>query len=453
MPLPNIIEFVGTNISQRKFQQAQEKLLNYLGFEVPTKTELNSTVGTLNTAIAKKTDKTYVDNALTSLTNGASKFYPTLAEANADIANIAIKDKVEVGEIANGGTWYKATAEATSLTKSPYDPITISKQFTEDALADVIRYTLHLTSDDFEQGNFGAFPEKVVANNRVRSVEESYFNCKSYHTLKLTVPTGFKIYFIDHSGGKRVLNLQGGWLTGEQSIDLANVDNLAFIIAKTDDTAITPVAIDPLKITLYFIGGKEKFQRRLDSLSLTKNVEMDRSQLRVATFETTTMMPSNSNLRITTKYPLSVEEGSTVRFTFNDQVYSVAVNEGVEVGQPVTKDNGYSLSSPAKIVLQPTTKKILITVKRRDNQIVSEEDIDNLNLKITYQPGSSLFDTKPFETSEVVLATDKAITDYLDKITLYFSELKISKSTIKRVGIVGNFGWGSPPVSNFQVFL
>lgn len=40
MPLPNIIEFIGTNITQRKFQQAQEKLLNYLGVEVPTKTEI-----------------------------------------------------------------------------------------------------------------------------------------------------------------------------------------------------------------------------------------------------------------------------------------------------------------------------------------------------------------------------------------------------------------------------
>ena len=119
MPLPNILEFIGTNISQRKFQEAQEKLLNYLGFEVPTKTEL-----------AVKADKTYVDTALTGFTNGASKFYATLAAANADIANIGIKDKVEVGETTNGGTWYKATAGATSLTKSPYDPALQAQKYT-----------------------------------------------------------------------------------------------------------------------------------------------------------------------------------------------------------------------------------------------------------------------------------------------------------------------------------
>lgn len=74
-----------------------------------------------------KADKTYVDSALAGFSNGAAKFYPTLAAANADIANIALKDKVEVGEIANGGTWYKATAGVTTLTKSPYDPLTQAK--------------------------------------------------------------------------------------------------------------------------------------------------------------------------------------------------------------------------------------------------------------------------------------------------------------------------------------
>lgn len=77
--------------------------------------------------VAPKADKTYVDTALVGFTNGVSKFYPTLAAATADIANITIKDKVDIGESANGGTWYKATAGATTLTKSPYDPLTQAK--------------------------------------------------------------------------------------------------------------------------------------------------------------------------------------------------------------------------------------------------------------------------------------------------------------------------------------
>ena len=65
---------------------------------------------------------------------GASKQYATLALANADIANIALNKNVFVSESANGGYWYKATAGATSLTKSPYDPLTQAKDFTNSRL-------------------------------------------------------------------------------------------------------------------------------------------------------------------------------------------------------------------------------------------------------------------------------------------------------------------------------
>lgn len=82
--------------------------------------------------IAKKAEKVYVDNALTGLSNGSSKFYPTLALANADIANLAVNQPVNVGEAANGGLWYKATAGATTLTKSAYDPLTQAKSYADE---------------------------------------------------------------------------------------------------------------------------------------------------------------------------------------------------------------------------------------------------------------------------------------------------------------------------------
>ncbi|AMX19776.1 hypothetical protein IEC338SC_2650 [Acinetobacter pittii] len=123
MPLPNILEFIGSNVTQAGFKSAQDKLLQYLNLEVPTKNDLEV-----------KADKDYVDSALSSFTNGASRYYPTLAEANADIANLmpklvsdTVRDKVEVGESVNGGTYYKAAYNSTSLTKSPYDPLTQAK--------------------------------------------------------------------------------------------------------------------------------------------------------------------------------------------------------------------------------------------------------------------------------------------------------------------------------------
>ena len=77
-------------------------------------------------------DKTYVDGqlALKADKSEVDKFYPTLAQANADIANIAVNQPVNISESQNFGLWYKATTGATSLTKSAYDPLTQAKAYT-----------------------------------------------------------------------------------------------------------------------------------------------------------------------------------------------------------------------------------------------------------------------------------------------------------------------------------
>lgn len=74
-----------------------------------------------------KADLTYVNRALGALSSDATKFYPTIALANADIANLQVNQPVQVGEVETGGLWYKATAGATTLTKSPYDPVGLAK--------------------------------------------------------------------------------------------------------------------------------------------------------------------------------------------------------------------------------------------------------------------------------------------------------------------------------------
>lgn len=82
-------------------------------------------------AVAPKANKVDVDTALSNLSTTANKYYSTLAAANADIANIALNQSVTIGEEANGGLWYKATAEATSLTKSDYDPLRQAKSYAD----------------------------------------------------------------------------------------------------------------------------------------------------------------------------------------------------------------------------------------------------------------------------------------------------------------------------------
>ena len=82
-------------------------------------------------AVTPKANKVDVDTALSNLSTTANKYYSTLAAANADIANIALNQSVTIGEEANSGLWEKKITGATSLTKSPYDPLMQAKNLVD----------------------------------------------------------------------------------------------------------------------------------------------------------------------------------------------------------------------------------------------------------------------------------------------------------------------------------
>ena len=84
--------------------------------------------------VTLKANKVDVDTALSNLSTTANKYYSTLAAATTDIANIALNQSVTIGEAANSGLWEKTTAEATSLTKSAYDPLAQSKTYTSEVV-------------------------------------------------------------------------------------------------------------------------------------------------------------------------------------------------------------------------------------------------------------------------------------------------------------------------------
>lgn len=77
--------------------------------------------------------KNYVDTALSAFSGPATKFFLTVTAANAAIATIGTGEAVWIGDAANGGLWVKETAGATSLTKSPYDPLLQGKIYTDSA--------------------------------------------------------------------------------------------------------------------------------------------------------------------------------------------------------------------------------------------------------------------------------------------------------------------------------
>lgn len=118
--------------------------------------------------LAKKAEQVYVDGAIGAISTDASKQYATLALANAAISNINLNQNVFVSEAANGGYWYKATAGATSLTKSPYDPLAQAKQYADQvAVSSVISQQVNYDKIKAFIGNATDFSTLTSAEQRV----------------------------------------------------------------------------------------------------------------------------------------------------------------------------------------------------------------------------------------------------------------------------------------------
>ena len=73
---------------------------------------------------------TQMKQILGRLVQGISRTYNSLAEANADIANISVNTKVEVLSNKDGGVYFKAVSTDTFLTKSPNDPTELGRDYT-----------------------------------------------------------------------------------------------------------------------------------------------------------------------------------------------------------------------------------------------------------------------------------------------------------------------------------
>lgn len=147
LPTPN--SMTGDTVTEGQFKEKLTDFITYVD-ELPTATDveaaktaaiaraeqlktqsdqnLQTAKTELNSSISTKVEKNYFDSTLAAYQNGSLKTYPTLADANADIANIALNTKVTVLSATDGGDYYKETTNATSLKKSPYDPVLIASQ-------------------------------------------------------------------------------------------------------------------------------------------------------------------------------------------------------------------------------------------------------------------------------------------------------------------------------------
>lgn len=193
-----------------------------------------------NIEAAAESVKPYVDGALSDLSTAANKFYPTLAEANADIANINVNQPVTVGEAVNGGLWYKATVGATTLTKSAYDPktqaVAESKVYT-DTQAEKVGAKSFLNLINPAQETAQGYPNSSGAPNG----NTGYKMYLDY----IPATANQKLWFKRVSGGT-VLALYKAdkayistvSITGTTTTTLPNNANIAFVRIATNNTDV-----------------------------------------------------------------------------------------------------------------------------------------------------------------------------------------------------------------------
>ena len=203
-----------------------------------TQGEIDSKVSSLE---SKKANKADVDTTLSNLSTTANKYYSTLAAANADIANIALNQSVTIGEEANSGLWYKATAGATSLTKSPYDPLTQSQKYTNSVLA---------------EGYIKNYSTETTLKASVPPVLE----------MRARAEDTRKIWHWKRTSGEGVAPITGTWTdTGMSDLDIAKA------LVSDAQTAITHLnlAVQELALNSLDIKALEEFQAQ----TINHNVE------------------------------------------------------------------------------------------------------------------------------------------------------------------------------------
>ncbi|HAA07690.1 MAG TPA: hypothetical protein DCD99_11440 [Acinetobacter schindleri] len=135
--------------------------------------------------------KRYLDLALSGLASGASKFYPTLAGANADIANIAVNQVVNIGELENGGLWFKESTESTTLTKAPYDTLELAKQYSNQK---------QVVQEQYINDLFAAQTQNVenLINQQGVSLQQldEYYNYLMQRLAQIAVDKGWDASFV-----------------------------------------------------------------------------------------------------------------------------------------------------------------------------------------------------------------------------------------------------------------
>lgn len=162
MPLPSVEQFIGTNVTEQGFKDAQKQLVEYVGNEVPKKadtdadfaTKANKATTLAGYGIADAYTKAQVDSSIAAV-SGGHKAYQTLALAQAAQATLPVNSIVEItNDGENNGTYQW---NGTTLTKSAYDPLTQANTYTDNIVSATTSITVPnlWQNGDFKNGTTG----------------------------------------------------------------------------------------------------------------------------------------------------------------------------------------------------------------------------------------------------------------------------------------------------------
>ena len=204
---------------------------------------------------------------LKQLVENIDRSYATLAEANADIANIGVGAKVDTDD---NGRYYKATAGATTLTKSPYDPLTQAKADATikanaaeanakdyaDNLNDLNRkqttylpdYSLSIKTTGYQAGLAVGY---TYLDRRVKFKYGDDINIGIYHNFTV----GGQLVFLQLTQSGGVSELYRHLFYGTQGSYSIKLSDISFDFSSIVGDIYIGIASNPTGIQVYSSGG------------------------------------------------------------------------------------------------------------------------------------------------------------------------------------------------------
>ena len=378
-----------------------------------TKSEVDSALS-LKAPQATTYNKTEINYLLSDLSTTANKFYPTLAEANANIANIAVKQSVTIGEAANSGLWYKATTGATSLTKSPYDIRTtilnevdfLSNQKFQDSIkngvyevGDLVELTLRQENSLNARYSY-IDPSFNPTPNTARACYANPISVLGGTVVRVSAPSGYSIGITQAEVIGGAVTHDSGWLEGEKSLKLnAATKYIGFSVRKNDDSVFNLTQLNTLNFKIAFSTGSANLIT--DALSKLKQKRVTERckamEFWNGSFDPNTGLASVSyNPRLSRMKALPVVGGTAVKLTAPSG-FGIALIQFSELGNPVIADTGWKTGT-IELTLLESTKYIHTNVKLPNDANIDLSVLDNQAFTIEYTRRSELVDTSTIKT-------------------------------------------------------